>query len=402
MMQGVDADELHVNGRSRAPRALVVTVVHHPGDSRIRHRQINALTRAGWDVTYAAPFSGYGASEKPVAGPGRLFTLDLPRSQGRKRLTAVVAARNLLRREAARHDIVLLHDPELVVSTVGLQLPPVVLDVHEDTAAAVGMKAWLPFRLHRVAARSVRRLEEFAERRHHLLLAEHAYAERFRRNHAVIPNSVHVKERVRTPDEPRVVYVGHLTRARGIVEMLELARLVHDRTAGELKVTLVGDADQESAALVRSAVDDGIVEWTGFLPSSKALDVVEGSIAGLSLLGDEPNYRASMPTKVIEYMSRGVPVISTPLPLPQRLIEDTRAGLVVPFGDGLEAAEAVLTLWKDPDLRHRMASAGRAAVQAHYDWASQSPRFVGELHKLIRGASSAGEVETSPALSEHG
>jgi glycosyltransferase involved in cell wall biosynthesis len=168
--------------------------------------------------------------------------------------------------------------------------------------------------------------------------------------------------------------------------MLELARLVHERTAGELTVTLVGDADQESAALVRSAVDDGIVEWTGFLPSSKALDVVEGSIAGLSLLGDEPNYRASMPTKVIEYMSRGVPVISTPLPLPQRLIEETRAGHVVPFGDGLEAAEAVLTLWKDRDLRHRMASAGRAAVQAHYDWASQSPRFIGELHKLIRGA----------------
>jgi glycosyltransferase involved in cell wall biosynthesis len=289
----------------------------------------------------------------------------------------------MLRREAGRHDIVLLHDPELVAATVGLQLPPVVLDVHEDTAAAVAMKAWLPFRLQGFAARAVRRLEEFAERRHHLLLAEHAYSERFAREHLVVPNSVQVKEQVRPPDEPRVVYVGHLTRARGVVEMLELARLVHDRTDGSLKVTLVGNADQESAALVRHAVDDGILEWTGFLPSSEALDVVEGSIAGLSLLADQPNYRASMPTKVIEYMSRGVPVITTPLPLPQRLIEETTAGMVVPFGDGLEAAEAVLTLWKDDDLRRRMAVEGRRAVETHYNWASQSSRFVHELRRLI-------------------
>ena len=45
---------------SRTARALVVTVVHHPEDARIRHRQIDALLAAGWEVTYAAPFSGYG------------------------------------------------------------------------------------------------------------------------------------------------------------------------------------------------------------------------------------------------------------------------------------------------------------------------------------------------------
>ena len=43
-------------------RALVVTVVHHPEDARIRHRQIAALLEAGWHVTYAAPFSGYPAA----------------------------------------------------------------------------------------------------------------------------------------------------------------------------------------------------------------------------------------------------------------------------------------------------------------------------------------------------
>ena len=40
--------------------ALVVTVVHNPEDARIRQRQINALLAAGWEVTYVAPFGGFG------------------------------------------------------------------------------------------------------------------------------------------------------------------------------------------------------------------------------------------------------------------------------------------------------------------------------------------------------
>ena len=43
------------------------------------------------------------------------------------------------------------------------------------------------------------------------------------------------------------------------------------------------------------------------MPNADALRLVEGSLAGLSLLQDEENFRHSMPTKVAEYMARGVP-----------------------------------------------------------------------------------------------
>ena len=122
--------------------AVVVTVVHHPNDARIRHREIQALLDAGWRVTYAAPFADYGLT-RPVGIPG-LEPVDLPRSQGRDRLTALRAARRLLRKRSAPYDVVVLHDPELVPATVGLDLPPVVWDVHEDTAAAMQVRGWLP------------------------------------------------------------------------------------------------------------------------------------------------------------------------------------------------------------------------------------------------------------------
>lgn len=56
-------------------RILVVTVVHHPEDARILHRQIAALRERGHEVVYAAPFAARGALPRPyVEGwtcPGR-------------------------------------------------------------------------------------------------------------------------------------------------------------------------------------------------------------------------------------------------------------------------------------------------------------------------------------------
>ena len=36
-------------------RVVVCTIVHHPADARIYHRQIRALLDAGHEVTYIAP-----------------------------------------------------------------------------------------------------------------------------------------------------------------------------------------------------------------------------------------------------------------------------------------------------------------------------------------------------------
>jgi glycosyltransferase involved in cell wall biosynthesis len=365
-------------------RALVVTVVHHPEDARIRHRQINALLDTGWEVTYAAPFLAHGVATAPVPG---LTLVDLPRAAGRSRLPSLHAARRLLKARGAGHHVVLLHDPELLLATRGLSLPPVVWDVHEDTAAAVSLKPWLPAGLGRPAAWAVRRVERRAERRVNLLLAEDAYQYRFRRPHPVVPNTTRVPSSPVPPDDPRVVYVGHLTRARGAFELIELARILHRRTQGRLTVELVGHADASTAAALTAASE--VVTWRGFLPHDEAMARVDGALAGLSLLHDEANYRVSRPTKVVEYLAHGVPVVTTPLPLAKRLVEEVGAGVVVPFvgvtaagvrrADPRQVADAVLSLDADPRTRLRMGTLGHAYARDQFDWALRSREFVSRM-----------------------
>jgi hypothetical protein len=125
--------------RSSSRSVLIMTVVHNPFDSRIWFRQINALLSSGWKVTYAAPFSGYDQCP-PVADerlPGSLTCLDIPRAAGRRRSRADRAARDVLKRLAPQHDLVLVHDPELLVSAAGLRLRNLVWDVHEDPGCGI-------------------------------------------------------------------------------------------------------------------------------------------------------------------------------------------------------------------------------------------------------------------------
>ena len=60
----------------------------------------------------------------------------------------------------------------------------------------------------------------------------------------------------------------------------------------------------------------------GFVDGPAALRSIEGATIGLSLLRDLPSYRHSLPTKALEYLAHGVPVITTPLLEAQSIVEE--------------------------------------------------------------------------------
>jgi glycosyltransferase involved in cell wall biosynthesis len=386
-------------------RVVVCTVVHHPADARIFYRQIRALLDAGHDVTYIAPHDeaeqryvhdqsqgqpqphgersvASPATASPALSPGEargkgtLTTVSIPRAVGRRRLGALRAARAAMAAQAADAELLLVHDPELLlVLPPRRRRPPTVWDVHEDTAAALTTKAWLPAWLRALAAGGVHVAEHQAERRLHLLLAEHGYNDRFAGSHPVVPNTTYVPEIATPPSGPRrVVYVGWISPDRGSAEMVELGRLLAPHG---IAVELMGQADGAARAHIEAGGD--CVHWHGFVPNAEALRLVEGALAGLSLLQDEANFRHSMPTKVAEYMACGVPVISTPLPLAIELVEAADGGFVVPFNDPKAACDAILQLDADPDLRVKMGLRAHEYALANLAWPHHAAAFIAQL-----------------------
>ena len=360
-------------------RVVVCTIVHHPADARIYHRQIRALLDAGHEVTYIAPVDA--EDSHPERSGSHLRITPVPRAVGRRRLAALRSARQALAEHAPGADLLLIHDPELLLALPPRRKrPPTVWDVHEDTAAALSTKPWLPRPLRPAAALAVHTAERTAERRVHLILAEQGYVSRFRQPHPVVPNTTYVPDTLPAPpapgDDQRVIYVGHLSLDRGVGEMIEVAALL--RPHG-VSVELVGEADALARARIEPAQAEGLVRWHGFVPNDRALPMVDGAVAGLSLLQDEPNFRHSLPTKVVEYMARGVPVVTTPLPSAVELVTRYECGLVVPFGDPRAAADAVLQLAGDASLRAKMGSRGHEAAHNLLGWPADARAFVAQL-----------------------
>lgn len=373
---------------SRRRTALVITVVHDPRDSRIWFRQIDTLINNGWSVTYAAPISG---DRRPVVRPGsesgEVRLVNLPRAAGRSRIRALVAARRLLKRVAGAYDVVLIHDPELLLATVRLELPNLVWDVHEDTAAALPYKHWLPAVLRPVTGRAIRSIEQWAESRFNLMLAESSYQARFRKRHPVVPNTVTVPEKILPGARDRVVYLGSITAARGGDLLPQVGSLLRDRTHGEVVLEVIGPTyDEPTRRAMSAAAAEHQLLWRGYLPADQALARLDGALAGLSLLGDTPNYRRSMPTKILEYCAYGVPVITTPLPLPARLVAEEGVGVVVPWQDPAAVVDAVLQLRADSVATRSMAERGRRLAADEYDWRRWSRVFLDEMESVADGA----------------
>ena len=310
-------------------RALVVTSVHRADDPRIRERTLRSLAGA-FEVRYATR----------APGPSRGGDHEWAELKGGRLRRWWGALRQMCRGDLA---VVSVHDPELIPAALLARLlrrVPVVVDVHEDVPAQVRHKQWVPRLLRPAAAWAAARALRLAERFGTVTLAEVGYRHLFRRDHPVFPNYPAAGSLpALAPDAGYLVYVGDITAERGAWDMVEAAGLLAERRP----LRLVGRCPEDLArGLQARAVALGVeLEIMGPLPHFQAMEAAAGASAGFSLLHALPNYVGSMPTKVIEYLALGVPVVASDLSGIREALAGRAAVELVPPGDPAAAAAAV-------------------------------------------------------------
>lgn len=95
---------------------------------------------------------------------------------------------------------------------------------------------------------------------------------------------------------------------------------------------------------------------------------------GIMPLTDDPETRGKCGFKLIEYMSLGLPTVSSPVGANRDIVQDGVSGLFATDETGW--VEAIAALVERPDLRRTLAENGRRRVEAHYSRASVAPRLV--------------------------
>ena len=387
---GVAADR---SGMARRHGKVVhMTSVHSALDVRIFHRHCKSLARAGYEVVLVA------AHPRDAKVDGVQIRA-IPRRHNRLlRMTCSVyqVFRKALREQA---DVYHFHDPELIA--VGALLAArgrsVVYDVHEDLPADVRYKPYLPAWLRPSLSWLIDRFEKAASHRFSgIVSATRPIADRFASSNknSIVVHNFPILDELPLPLVPwenrksSIAYVGSITEARGVRELITAINLVPERfkarlvLAGSFAPTGLKEKVARSSGWQK-------VDYLGVVDRYSVAKVLSSARIGVVLLHPEPNFLRAMPIKLFEYMASGIPVVASDFPLWREMIQDAGYGLVVDPLDSKAIANAIEYLLSHPIEAEAMGQRGREAVERKYNWRGEEEKLFQFYQGLLQDASAA-------------
>ncbi len=179
----------------------------------------------------------------------------------------------------------------------------------------------------------------------------------------VIPNGVEVPFGKAAPDTGRyVLYVGNFsqgTEHKGF-DVLCKAWAKVSLEDPEARLMMAGQGDTKPWRLMLEQLGVGIgVAFVGYV---QPLDELYRNAALFVL----PSRHEGMSNALLEAQAWGVPAVVSAIPGNSAVVNDGITGVVVPVGDHLAVAEAILGLLADPQKRAEMGASARGRIEKHF------------------------------------
>ena len=363
-------------------KVVHLTSVHPAFDTRIFHKECKSLVESGYDVSLVVPHK----ADELVDGVKILAV-----SPGKNRLSRIfltswkVFFRGLKEKASIYH----FHDPELIPAGILLRLlgAKVIYDVHEDLPRQLLVKSWLN-PLIRLPLSYLASVVEWVSSRLFLssvVVVTNKIKDRFPSNKTILVQNYSISGELFTNEEKikkqdnTFCFVGSLKKNYGIEEIITAISEVEGA-----KLILGGSFPSRAFEnKIRSLDGWKSVEYVGWLDRTELAKVLAKSICGFIVYHPEPNIISGQPNKLFEYMSAGIPVISSDFPLWRSIVEKNNCGLLVNPLSNDDIKKAIEKIINYADIRKEMGVNGRAAVLKHYDWGNESKNLIGLYSSLL-------------------
>jgi glycosyltransferase involved in cell wall biosynthesis len=365
---------------------------HTADDSRVFHRTCCELAKAGYEVHLIARGKGETAYTErgvvihPLPEPGGRW-----QRYTRASHVAQVAA-------DLKPDLFHVHEPDLLGSVIARAgSRPVVYDVHESFLDMLAESTWLPTWIKPLARTAWDRWERRLVRR---CAGVVTVTETIAKRYAAIHPNVRIVANYPAwenvgdlgcdvRDGRTCVIAGALNQDRGLSQAIEALAILRQR---DLKVQLTLAGPTVSSDYLKSLWDLaeslGVreqVEYHGILSKEGAMLFQKKADIGLVIYQPLLYCINSLPNKLVECMSLGLPVVFSNFPNYREIAEKTGAGIMVDPTQPEQIADAIESLVRDPDGARRMGEAGKAAVRDRFNWQTESTKLL-DLYRQLIGA----------------
>ncbi len=380
-------------------RIAMLTSVHAWNDVRIYEKEAQSLAERGHQVVVVGPVdsgrTSAGRMQNAQCRTAGAHVEHVPVSIPKKRVARMVVGglRMLCSGLKQQADVYHFHDPELLPVGLILRLMGrrVVYDVHEDYPEQILSKHYLPIWLRRTVARAFGRGEKLVARLlDGVVAATDHIASRFNgtkvvvvRNYPKTGEQRTTNGARRTATEPfRVCHLaGTLTEERGVSSLVRAMEYLGDGFELVLAGRFVPEAYEDE---IRTLAGFRWVRCLGVVPHAEVWRWYAQSDVGAVCLLPVPRFQVSLPVKLFEFMSAGLPVVASDFPLFREIVEGSDCGMCVNPEAPAEIARAVRRLAGNEEERSRMSARGMAAVRTRYNWEAEVEKLVGLYEEMER------------------
>ena len=146
-------------------------------------------------------------------------------------------------------------------------------------------------------------------------------------------------------------YLGGIAEIRGIKEVIAALP-----DAPKVRLNLAGKFSEAKVETeVKAWQGWQQVNQLGFIDRKQAAETLARSKAGIVTFHDVPNHVDAQPNKMFEYMSAGLPIITSNFPLWRQVVEGNECGICVDPSKPEQIAEAINYLLDNPEQAQKMA-----------------------------------------------
>lgn len=360
-----------------------ITTVHSRYDTRIFLKECSSLTKLYKVFLIVA--DGLGDEVKNNV---HIYDIGLRQSSRLKR--ARIDSRKAFEKAVKINcDLYHFHDPELIPISLKIKKigKKVIFDAHEDLPRQILSKPYLNKALSLVFSKIIFFYESYSCPRFDYIIAATPFIKakflKINSNSEVINNFPILGElsnNVKWSDKKNIIcYVGGIARIRGV---LEIIKSLNNKN---FKLNLAGEfSSVKYESECKNALGWNRVNFLGFLDRKGVKNVYKNSKLGMVTLYPMINYLDALPVKMFEYMSAGIPVVSSNFPLWKEIVEGNNCGLMVDPKDPKEISGAIEKLLSNDKLAEEMGQNGKKAVFEKYNWGIEEKKLLDIYKELLK------------------